>query len=151
MKRFYIAIITILTLTLFLNCSDDSAKKTESHDAHQKATGLDDSPPRLTLIDGEKWEMDSHTRSSFAKMADTFLKADHASMEATELKSVGGGLQTELNVLIQGCTMTGEAHNQLHVYLTGYIPAVKTLSENGDLKSAMQVKHYLEFYDDYFE
>ncbi|NQT64325.1 MAG: hypothetical protein HQ556_15295 [Candidatus Marinimicrobia bacterium] len=151
MKRIYIVILTLLTFTLFLNCSDDSAKKTESHDAHHKETGHDDSPSGLVLNDGEKWEMDEHTRISFAKMADSFLNADHASMEATGLKSVGGDLQTELDVLIQGCTMTGEAHNQLHVYLTGYIPAVKALTENGDMESAMQVKHYLEIYDDYLE
>jgi len=95
--------------------------------------------------------MDEHTRISFVKMADSFLNTDHASMETTELKSVGGELQTELNVLVKGCTMTGEAHDQLHVYLAGYMPAVKTLSQNGDMESAKQVKQYLEIYDDYME
>ena len=142
MKRSNTVIISLVTLTLLMGCSDDHAK-TESHDAHHKTTGHEASPTGLVLNDGKKWEMDEHTRGSFAKMADSFLNADHASMEATGLKTVGNDLQSELDVLIQGCTMTGEAHNQLHVYLTGYIPAVKALSEKGDLESAKQVKHYL--------
>jgi len=150
MKRLKTAIISLITLTLVLSCSDDHAKA-ESHDAQHKTTVHDAKPVGLVLDDGKKWEMDEHTRTSFAKMADSYLNADHTTMDATNLKAVAGDLQAELDVLIQGCTMTGEAHNQLHVYLTGYIPAVKALSQNGDSESAKQVKHYLEIYDDYLE
>jgi hypothetical protein len=47
--------------------------------------------------------------------------------------------------------MTGDAHDQLHVYLTGYIPAVETLSESGRIEDAKKVTRYLEEYDEYFE
>ena len=47
--------------------------------------------------------------------------------------------------------MVGDAHNQLHIYLTGYIPAVQALAKTGDMEDAKKVKHYLEMYDDYFE
>ncbi|MBT4036157.1 MAG: hypothetical protein HOB84_05535 [Candidatus Marinimicrobia bacterium] len=151
MKKLTIIIIALTTLTMLVNCSDDHVKKAESHDTHHKMAGQDDRPSGLVLNDGKKWKMDEHTRISFVKMADSFLNTDHASMETTELKSVGGELQTELNVLVKGCTMTGEAHDQLHVYLAGYMPAVKTLSQNGDMESAKQVKQYLEIYDDYME
>ena len=105
----------------------------------------------MVLDDGKKWPMDAHTRTSFTKMAESFLKADHISLEADGLKQVGVDLQVDLDGLIQGCTMVGDAHNQLHIYLTGYIPAVQALAKTGDMEDAKKVKHYLEMYDDYFE
>ncbi len=95
--------------------------------------------------------MDNHTRSSFAKMADSFLKADHLSMEEEGLKKAGSDLQGDITELIRGCTMTGDSHNQLHVYLTGYIAAVTSLSESGRIEDAKKVKRYLEGYGEYFE
>jgi len=150
MKRLKTGMISLFMLMLLMSCSNDQAKN-ENHDAHNKGTGHEASPAGLVLNDGKKWAMDEHTRNSFAKMADSFLNADHAAMEAAGLKTAGSELQSELDNLIQGCTMTGEPHNQLHIYLTGYIPAVKALSEKGDMESAKQVKHYLEIYDDYLE
>jgi len=47
--------------------------------------------------------------------------------------------------------MTGDAHDQLHVYLTGYIPAVAALSESGGIEDATKVRYYLENYSEYFE
>jgi hypothetical protein len=47
--------------------------------------------------------------------------------------------------------MTGEAHDQLHVYLMVYMPAVDALTKSGRIEDAKKVKHYLEIYDDYFE
>ncbi len=150
MKPLTLITITLVTLTMLMNCSDDHAK-TESHDQQHKTVVHETTPAGLALNQGEKWKMDEHTRLSFARMVDTFLNTDHASMQVAGLKAVGDDLQSELDVLIQGCTMTGEAHNQLHIYLTGYIPAVQALVKKGDMESAEQVKHYLEIYDDYLE
>jgi hypothetical protein len=47
--------------------------------------------------------------------------------------------------------MTGDAHSQFHVYLTGYMPAVAALSESGRVEDADKVRHYLEGYGAYFE
>ena len=51
--------------------------------------------------------------------------------------------------------MAGNAHDQLHVFLTGYIPAVELLASSNDLESgsdqAIKVKGFLDIYDDFFE
>jgi hypothetical protein len=39
----------------------------------------------------------------------------------------------------------------LHVYLTGYMPAVASLSDSGQIEDAEEVTHYLEKYGEYFE
>jgi hypothetical protein len=95
--------------------------------------------------------MDDHTRAIFVKMAKSFLDSDYLSLEGDSLKSAGSDLKVHVGELIRGCTMTGEAHDQLHVYLTGYIPAVAALSETGRIEDAKKVKNYLEIYDQYFE
>ena len=155
MKSTHIVLTLLITTALFMSCSDDHAKtdqhKADSHADHQSSTEHTEGLDGLVLNNGEKWSMDEHTRSSFAKMAGSFLQADHKSLEGEGLRQVGSELQLDLDGLIKGCTMTGEAHNQLHVYLTGYIPAVQALSETGSLKNAKKVKHYLEIYDDYLE
>ncbi len=105
----------------------------------------------LVLNDGAKWQMDDHTRASFVKMADSFVKVDAAALGTDGLKLAGDGLKVELEGLIQGCTMSGADHDQLHVYLMKYIPSVTALQETGSVEDAKQVQHYLSIYGDYFE
>ncbi len=155
MKLTQIAISTLIATTFLVNCSEDQAKANEheadTHASHNESMTHETGMDGMVLNNGKKWELDDHTRKSFARMAGSFLEVDHLSLEGAGLKQTGADLQEELDVLIKGCTMTGEAHNQLHVYLTGYIPAVQALAESGDLEAAKKVKHYLEIYDDYLE
>ena len=116
-------------------------------EAHTHATADDN----LVLNDGQKWQMDDHTRASFADMAGAFRDVDATALDTEGLKAAGADLMTDLKGLISGCTMTGEDHDQLHVYLTAYIPAVTELEKSGELKTAQEVQHYLSIYADYFE
>ncbi len=51
--------------------------------------------------------------------------------------------------------MEGPAHDQLHIFMMGYIPAVDSLSSSDELKigegQAVKVKEYLDLYDAYFK
>ncbi len=84
-------------------------------------------------------------------MASSFFTAKPTSLNEAALKKVGGQLQIQINELIYGCSMAGAAHDQLHVYLDGYIPAVTELAETGGKEAAANVDHYLKSYSDYFE
>ena len=155
MKPGLIAAGVLVAAALLASCGDGSdgshADEVDSHSSHSVSTAAEDGLDGLELNDGHKWQMDDHTRSVFAKMAASFLSADHRSLEGEGLKKAGSDLQADINELIRGCTMTGAAHDQLHVYLTGYMPAVAALSESGRLDDAKKVAHYLERYDEYFE
>ncbi len=105
----------------------------------------------MVLNDGERWQMDEHTRTSFAKMATSFLDADPQPVAAEDLKAAGANLNTLINELIMGCTMIGPGHDQLHVYLVGYMPAVAALASAGRTEDAETVTRYLEAYDEFFE
>lgn len=152
MKPTMIAIAAAVTTMLFISCGDNSHESghsdVDAYSSHSVPTTPSDG---VRLNNGHKWKMDDHTRSSFAKMADSFLKTDYFSMEGEGLKKAGADLQDNINELIKGCTMTGDAHDQLHMYLTGYIAAVASLSESGRIEDAEKIRGYLEKYVEYFE
>ncbi len=107
----------------------------------------------LALNNGSKWEMDEHTRTMSKQMKHTFLSAEHSNLES--LNKLGKKLQSQLDVLIRGCTMTGEAHDQLHVFLSTHMPAIHALESASDYasakKKAIEIKHQFEVYGEYFK
>ncbi len=155
MKHTLIITLVFMAAAFLVSCGAESAgehthgvKKNTSHtDSIVPEDGLDG----LRLDNGRKWKMDDHTRSSFARMETYFLDSDQRSMDGDSLKKAGADLQILTKELIQGCTMNGKAHEQLHVYLSGFMPAVSALSKSGGIEDAGKVKRYLEKYDEYFE
>jgi hypothetical protein len=165
-----LTVICLLALALFVMSCGDSNTDAQSETENAAAENPTEHPPGsehptehptgsehptasdgLTLNDSKKWQMDDHTRAVFAKMAASFVATDVSALDPAGLKAVGAGLKVNVNELIQGCTMTGPDHDQLHVYLSGYIPAVSALEENGKVADAKKVQHYLAIYGDYFE
>ncbi|MDT8377155.1 MAG: hypothetical protein RQ867_10535 [Mariprofundaceae bacterium] len=118
------------------------------HGHHDSAAEIDG----LSLNHGERWEMDEHTRTMLIKMEETFLASDHSSQAG--LNAAGSELKAQMYQLIAGCTMYGEAHGQLHVFLSGYRPAVDRLAQAGDYavarQAAIELKGHFETYKQYF-
>ena len=132
------------------------------HDSeHQKPSGHEASHDveggelKLALDDGKKWPVDEHTRQSAARLAE--LVEDSQTIGSTEdAHALATALDEELDVLVKGCTMTGAAHDQLHVFLMALIPKVETLKndETGidDLQQVKQeIDSLLEAYETHFE
>lgn len=99
---------------------------------HAAKAGHGDEGPKLSLNNGEKWPMDDHTRAALGKL-EARLKAGPASDDVAGHHALGRDLDAEVKALIQGCTMKGAAHDQLHVWLMAFIPAVGALQEGDDL------------------
>ncbi len=145
--------ISLILVSLFLiSCSE------QNHEAHQQESQhnehsitSNDTLTEMGLNHDQKWMMDKHTRISFSEMATSFFTVDHSTMNNNDWKKMGANLQTDIDTLIQGCTMTEEAHDQLHIFLTGYIPAVTALAEKGQLEDAKKVAHYLKGYEQFFQ
>ena len=137
MKYLYI-IIAVLMLT-FTAYSESSDAHQEHADDHADAGKL-----QVALHDGQRWKMDDHTRSMFKAMTERIEAGG-------DIETVGKGLKAELDKLIQGCTMTGEAHNQLHAFLTAFIPAVQEVATKGSADSLKKVSELLREYPKYFE
>ena len=145
------------TVLCWISCNTATAAQDEhqsipaaqEHSRHGEDVAL----PAMRLDAGKKWQMDDHTRTLFKKMESDFAQADHSSLEG--LRSIGGTLKGELDTLIKGCTMTGDAHTMLQVYLTDYMTAVDDLATAPNVADgrteAVKIKGYLDRYDDYFE
>ena len=99
----------------------------DAHDAHDAETHQDahDAGPVLHLNGTEKWAMDAHTRAAMVEIRNTLGAAQLAT--GSDAVVVADTVKTQLDGLITGCTMDGDAHDQLHVFLTAFMPAVEAL------------------------
>jgi len=121
------------------------------HGASEHHSGSSSGSHGLALNGEDKWQMDSHTRAMFTKMVERLEGSDLQSATVSELKASGALLRSDIDELIAGCTMVGAAHDELHKYLSAYIPSVDSLAKSGDLESAGKVHDLLESYPDFFE
>ena len=155
MKNTLIAVGGIIAVSFFIGCregGDDSKRdNVELHASHSASAAVKEGLVGLELNDGRRWKLDDHTRSVFSEMEALFLNVDSHSLEGEGLKKAGSSLEALSDKMIQGCTMRGAEHEQLHVYLMGFLPAIAALSETGRIEDAEKVTRYLERYDEYFE
>lgn len=136
-------IILSLIASQFALSTEKSAH--DEHGSHEHSTQhKKHESPKLTLNQGNKWHMDEHTRKMFKVMVQRTETNDTP-------KALGELLNKDLQKLIKGCTMTGKAHDQLHLFLTPFIPAVRTLAHDGSEDKLHEVKNALKAYKYYFE
>lgn len=91
------------------------------------AQSTSERPTVLQLNNGATWEADEHTIASVRRMQDLLLH--HPSWTVEDALLLANGLRSEIGTLIKGCTMTGRAHDQLHLYLKKLTQSVNALSE----------------------
>ncbi|MCW8882305.1 MAG: hypothetical protein OQL17_12210 [Sedimenticola sp.] len=107
----------------------------------------------LSLNNGERWEMDAHTRTMTKQIQKAFFSADHTTLEG--LKAVGKTLEQQMQELIAGCTMSGKAHEQLHVFLSQHIPTIEALATSDNYTTArdnaIRLKGQLDTYQKHFK
>ena len=132
-----ISLLLLFTASLLFAACDHGANN-HAHSPGEKAA------QSLKLNDGKRWKVDEHTRVSM------FAIRERATGKALEGKALGDALDKELQKLIQGCRLTGEAHNQLHYWLEPFMAKVKDLRE-GKEGAAETVNAALAEYDRFFE
>ncbi len=108
----------------------------------------------LVLDNGSKWPVDEHTRSSAAQM--TVLVEGTAPFDSVDdARALGAAIDENLRSLIDGCTMTGPAHDQLHVVLVALFPRVDTLKAGTDLSrlrtTQQEIGLILDEYERHFD
>lgn len=135
--KYFLSLTLLFAASLFFAGCDHGSNDHAHGPANHAASSL-------KLDDGKRWKADEHTRSSIAAMK------ERAADKSLEGKALGDALDKELQKLIQGCKMTGEAHNQLHYWLESFMGQVKDLRE-GKEGAADKVKASLAEYDKYFE
>ena len=141
--------ITTVALSFFtLGCTAQEGHDGHDHAKHEKAEAKSvESEPTVTLDNGKRWKANPETTSGIANM---MVLVDKQIAEKGDAKAAKAGLEKEFGLIFERCTMTGEAHNQLHNYL---IPIHQKFSgfDAGDATQLAEMKTYLGTYGNYFE
>ncbi len=150
MKNSISVVLFSLAISLFtfgLQAAEDEHNRMHSNHGSAVTTS------GLSLNNGDRWEMDDHTRRMSSKMKVTFFDADHS--DQASLNALGVQLETQMNELIKGCTMSGEAHDQLHLFLADHVPTIQNLAKADDYdtarKLAIKLKGNYETYTKHFK
>lgn len=122
------------------------ADKKESH-AHGEGHGA------LRLNGKAKWHANAETTQGVRKMKAIVDEALAAPLDEAQTRAVAKRLHGAFQDIFRQCTMTGQAHDQLHVYLS---PMAGPLGELETAKAAdapallAKLSAHLKMYDDYF-
>lgn len=154
--------ITLAALSLFLlscgNTASENAKvETPKSDtsvvAKAETEHEHDENEAIELDNGKKWKVDTNMMTHFQAM-----KIDIAAFKGkttSEYEALAVNLKKNIDRLTSNCTMTGQAHDEVHKWLLPYIDLVDEFSES---KSEAEFeKHYQELksayvtFDTYFE
>jgi hypothetical protein len=153
MKKSNILIVTILATILIVSCNNDKNKNKEIAKPVQTEEEAHESEGVLELNNGNLWMANIETTEGIQNMTKSISNfKDTENIEAyPELKTK---LEAEFGAIISKCTMTGEAHDQLHNYLLPMKPLFKDLAAE-DLatrKSGLEkLTKYLSEYSAYFK
>jgi hypothetical protein len=110
---------------LFAACQSES----HSHAGHGESSGPDapETSSELSQNQGEKW-MVNEDMMVYVRQMETRLDQFQGG-GAGEVAALAADLQTDLQNLTGSCTMKGEAHDALHLWLHPFTEAVNQLDE----------------------
>lgn len=143
----FLALLTLITLTpVWSACAE------KEHDHSVNANEL-----KLSLNVGKKWVADKHTADSVAVMITVIEEFEMAKPghSVENFRKLGNQLDENLHGLIEGCTMKGPDHDQLHIWIALLAPNIQTLKESDTIESARvsfeAIAHRLAEFGKYFE
>lgn len=118
-----------------------------THGAQESSLkGTTEDPPALTVDHGRGWNANPETSSGIANMASILGAYDPASGDPKGLKA---SLEQEFGLIFERCTMTGEAHEQLHNYLLPIHHQLRDFEATEAQRKALG--EHLAAYGTYFE
>ncbi|MCG8673314.1 MAG: hypothetical protein MI867_28250 [Pseudomonadales bacterium] len=153
-------IFSMVMAVTIAGCTHHHHKHSEKHshhsdkhhsDKHHSGKHHHATLDSLGLNNGQKWEMDTHTRTSLQTMNKRFDGIELSAMSDEQRQELANQLNEDLQSLIQGCTMEGAAHDALHQYLVPLMNAINHLADCGHLPAAKHVETLLAQYADYFQ
>jgi hypothetical protein len=147
----------LIALTLAgCNSSENKNAETDDHQhlnapvAGEGAAGS--GSDGITLNNGERWAANAETTAGIKNMQ-SLVDAMSENPTPEDYHALKASLETSFDGILQQCTMTGEAHNQLHNYLM----PMKAMFDGLGAEDAESCKKSLESlhghlgkYDSYF-
>lgn len=159
MNRIFLIPVTVFAL-FFVGCTGNGSKVEGEHmheaeadvphletEGHQ--AGLIRLSDEVKLDNGERWVANPETTDGIHHMLDLVKKGE--SENSIDYKALKENLDKEFNTVLEKCTMTGESHDQLHVYLLPLKAKFDKLNSNSNKEEVEDIKNYLLTYHDYFK
>lgn len=151
MKRIFL-IPAVAFVLLSVGCAGNSTQN-ETTIAETEATVDDEhhhgEVAEVQLDNGEKWQANFETSEGIGKM---LLAVDSVSKnEAPNYLALKENLDKEFMVVLEKCTMTGEAHDQLHNYLLSLKAKFDKLGTSSTKQDIEGLTHYLTTYKEFFK
>lgn len=146
MNKTFIALVLSASIVA---CTSPAEKNTEiDHANHQQ-----EEAETLQLNGNEKWQVNEEMKP-FIVAAEQLLN-DFIESKNSDYSSLAAALQSENEKLMRSCTMDGESHDQLHLWLYPNMKLIKSLGEAQDQSAAEPIVEELrasyELYHQYFE
>jgi len=143
-------LILLIVIISFSACNNKPKSTTPVTEPIENISLLD--TLTLKLNNGKKWVANNETQIGMLKM-DSIIKA-FKSDKTNIYVDLGRNLSKQTSYIIKSCSMTGEAHDQLHVVLVPMLNEISILrkSENTEeSKSALrELESLIEVYFDHF-
>ncbi len=128
----------------------DPSKAEETATGSEQATGGTQAGqvPVVTLNNGSRWKANPETTEGIQHMRSILESYRTDGSATTDLKDT---LEAEFALIFERCTMTGDAHEQLHNYLLPLHTQLRELTSDAPRKDREAVLAYLQQYGNYFE
>lgn len=140
---------------LLYSCGNSTNEKSNNQTevAEQNNHHHDDESEAIELNNGEKWKVDANMITHIRNMENDI---NHfANVEQKDFKSLAEKLQTNIDLLTSNCTMTGQAHDELHKWLLPYMNLVDELSVAEDKieaeKQFQNIQSSFKTFNHYFQ
>jgi len=157
MKKTSIILTSLFLSSLLFSCNQAAVEtqvETENASTAVEVSAEEEpqSPNTLTLNEGEKWAANAETTQGVNNMR--ALMASYEGNEKIEkFQELQDTLQSEFQLIFKRCTMTGEAHNQLHHFLIPIkesFAGLKSKNMAEAQRTYQALKQHLELYNQYF-
>lgn len=145
--------IVLLFGISFLIFSCGEKKQTEQNSLQTEQTESHPIKRQLSLDNGKRWKTNPETNlgvNIMIMITDNFTDRDN-NAAYTELKE---NLDAEFDLIFKNCTMTGEAHDQLHNYLFPIKQKLSSFISDDTIIQKENLEHLkilLAEYSNYFE
>lgn len=136
--------ISIIALSVFflVSCNDKTKTQTiETTETHQHSE-LED----IQLNEGKKWKVDDNMMIIIRKM-----EKEVASTDNENYQLLIDNLARNIDKLTSNCTMTGQAHDELHKWLLPFIEDVKAFSNDKSTENFQKIQNAFTTFNQYFE
>jgi hypothetical protein len=153
-----VSMITALLVLSLSGCQYNSKQSNKNDEINQDslmqhADEHTNNASPVSLNNGLRWEANAETTTGINNMLQR-INTFPINPSVADYHALKVNLETEFNLILKECTMTGESHEQLHNYLMPMVALFNNLnSENIEIcKDSFNIlKAHLAEYDNYFQ